>query len=59
MKREDMICLNCMNGEQRVAGDSAMVKCFLNPEIIVKGQYERCAQGQWLFDKHVYVWGEI
>jgi hypothetical protein len=36
-----------------------MVKCFLNPEIIVKGQYERCAQGQWLFDKHVYVWGEI
>jgi hypothetical protein len=54
-----MICGNCLNGETRPVGDNIMVKCFLNPEIIMKGEFERCAQGQWVFDECIFFWGEI
>lgn len=59
MTRDDMICGNCLNGETRPVGDNIMVKCFLNPEIIMKGEFERCAQGQWVFDECIFFWGEI
>ena len=63
MTREDMICSNCMNGEQRVVGDSQIIKCFLNPEVVVKAGFERCASGQWESsdsdERCVYYWGDI
>lgn len=63
MRREDMICGECLNGEVRVVGDNKMVKCFLNPDITMKGEFERCAQGQWedesCGDRYVYYWGDI
>lgn len=59
MKREDMICANCMNGELRVVGEGQIVKCFLNPEVVVKAGFERCAQGRWIVENKRYNWGEI
>lgn len=66
MTRDDMICGNCINGEHREVGGVTLVKCFFNPEPIMKGYEERCGRGAWwgmttLLSRNrkvLYYWGE-
>lgn len=48
MKKENMTCRNCLNGEPRELGGRIMISCFLTPERSLKTPDDRCVSGNWI-----------
>lgn len=48
MKKENMTCRNCINGEPREIGGRIMISCFLTPERKLRKVDDKCVSGSWI-----------
>ncbi len=48
MKKVNMTCRNCINGEPREVCSQIMISCFLSPDRKLKSPEDRCVCGLWV-----------